>query len=86
MGAELHRRGILYAPDYVINAGGLISVYGEIQGWTRERAMRQAREIYGTLRRLFSLSRAEGIPTYHAADRIARERVEAVAALQRVRV
>jgi leucine dehydrogenase len=85
-GDELHRRGILYAPDYVINAGGLISVYGEVQGWSRERAMRQAREIHGTLLRLFQLSREEGIPTHVAADRIAAERIEAVAALQRMRV
>ena len=85
-GDELHRRGILYAPDYVINAGGLISVYGEVQGWTRKRAMRQAKEIYGTLLRLFELSREEGIPTHEAADRIAAERIDAVAALHRVRV
>jgi leucine dehydrogenase len=85
-GDELHRREILYAPDFVINAGGLISVYGEVQGWTRERAMRQAREIHGTLLRLFELSRREGIPPHEAADRIAEQRIAAVGALQRVRV
>ena len=85
-GHELHEREILYAPDYVINAGGLISVYGEVQGWTRERAMRQAREIHGTLLRLFELSRNEGIPPHEAADRIAEQRIAAVGALQRMRV
>jgi leucine dehydrogenase len=85
-GDEIHERGILYAPDFVINAGGLISVYGEVQGWTPERAMRQASEIYHTLLRLFQLSREEGIPTHTAAHRIAVERIEAVAALQRMRL
>jgi leucine dehydrogenase len=85
-GDELHERGVLYAPDYVINAGGLISVYGEVMGWTAERAMRQASEIYHTLLRLFELSREEGIPTHKAADRIALERIEAVATLHRMRI
>ena len=82
----LEGREILYAPDYVINAGGLISVYGEMNGWTRERVMRQAGEIHGTLLRLFERSREEGIPPHVAADRLARDRIEAVGALQRVRV
>jgi leucine dehydrogenase len=84
-GDVLHARDVLYAPDYVINAGGLISVYGEVKGWSRERVMRQAGEIYGTLLRLFDLSRREAIPTHQAADRIAERRIEAVAALRRVR-
>jgi leucine dehydrogenase len=77
-GAELHRRGILYAPDYVINAGGLINVYGELKGWSAEQAMRKAGEIYGTLLQLFELASEEGIPTDLAADRIAQQRIEAV--------
>jgi leucine dehydrogenase len=77
-GDELHRRGILYAPDYVINAGGLINVYGELKGWSSEQAMRKAGEIYATLVQLFDLAREEGIPTYRAADRIAEQRIEAV--------
>jgi leucine dehydrogenase len=82
-GDELHRRGILYAPDYVINGGGLINVYGELKGWSREQSIRKAGEIYDTLVRLFDLAEAEGIPTYLAADRIAQERVESVAKIQR---
>lgn len=84
-GDALHQRGVLYAPDYVINAGGLISVFGEVAGWSRERAMRQAGEIYGTVLRIFELSRDEGIPPHQAADRLAEARIEAVAALHRVR-
>jgi leucine dehydrogenase len=81
-GDELHRRGILYAPDYVINAGGLINVYGELNGWTSERAMRKAGDIYATLLRIFELSEAEGVPTYLAADRIAEQRIAAVGKIQ----
>jgi leucine dehydrogenase len=82
-GDVLHDRGILYAPDYVINAGGLINVYGELQGWTSERAMRKAGEIYGTLSQIFELSREQGIPTYQAADRVAERRIDMVGRVQR---
>jgi len=82
-GEELMRRGILYAPDYVINAGGLISVYGELHGWSAERAKRKAGEIYHTLGRLFDLAREQGIPTNVAADRLAERRIEEVAKIQR---
>jgi leucine dehydrogenase len=81
-GDMLHEAGVLYAPDYVINAGGLINVYGEIHGWTPERAMRKAGEIYATLLRIFELSENEGVPTYRAADRIAEERIAAVGRIQ----
>jgi len=82
-GDELHKRGILYAPDYVINGGGLINVYGELKGWSREQSIRKAGEIYDTLVRLFELASNEGIPTYKAADRIAQQRIEAVGKIQR---
>jgi leucine dehydrogenase len=74
-GDMLHERGILYAPDYVINAGGVINVYGEVKGWKPEQAMRKAGEIYTTLLDLFELADEEGIPTYRAADRIAERRI-----------
>jgi leucine dehydrogenase len=82
-GDVLHERGILYAPDYVINAGGLINVYGELKGWNPDQSMRKASEIYATLLSLFELSREEGIPTYQAADRIAERRIREVGQIQR---
>jgi leucine dehydrogenase len=82
-GEELHARGILYAPDYVINAGGLINVYGELHDWTSERSKRKAGEIFGTLLRIFELAADEGVPTAAAADRIAEERVHRVRHLHR---
>lgn len=82
-GDDLTRRGILYAPDYVINAGGLINVYGELNGWSAERAKRKAGEIYDTLGQLFELAREQGIATHVAADRLAERRIEQVAKIQR---
>jgi leucine dehydrogenase len=82
-GDELERRGVLYAPDYVINAGGLINVYGELYRWSADRAKRKAGEIYETLLQLFELSKREGLPTYKAADRLAEQRIEQVARIQR---
>jgi leucine dehydrogenase len=82
-GDLLHKRDILYAPDYVINAGGLINVYGELNDWSPEQAKRKAGEIFDTLTQIFELAKENGIPTYEAADRVAERRIEQVAALQR---
>jgi leucine dehydrogenase len=82
-GDLLEERGILYAPDYVLNAGGLINVNSELEGWSAERAKRKAGEIYDTLLRLFQLAKDEGLPTYRAADRLAERRIAAVGKLKR---
>jgi leucine dehydrogenase len=82
-GDLLHKRGILYAPDYVINAGGLINVYGELNDWSPDQAKRKAGEIYETLTQIFELAKHEGIPTHEAADRVAERRIDQVASLQR---
>ncbi len=82
-GDALHEKGIVYAPDYVINAGGLINVYGELRGWSEERSHSKAGEIYGTLDQLFELSREHSLPTYEAADRLAERRIEQVATIER---
>jgi len=82
-GAALAERGILYAPDYVINAGGLINVYGEINDWSAERSKRKAGDIYNTLLRIYDLAQAEGIATHAAANRVAEERILEARHLQR---
>jgi leucine dehydrogenase len=82
-GPALRERGIVYAPDYVINAGGLINVYGEIEGWTPERSKRKAGEIYGTLLRIFELAEQDDIGTHAAANRVAEERILQARHLQR---
>jgi leucine dehydrogenase len=82
-GDMLHRMNILYAPDYVINAGGLINVYGELNDWTADQAKRKAGEIYETLGQIFELAKNDGLPTYEAADRVAERRIEQVGTLKR---
>ena len=81
-GDELYSRGVTYAPDYVINSGGLINVYGEIHGWSPDLAKTKAGEIYETMLKIYEISGREGIPSYQAAGRLARERVEAVRGLK----
>ncbi len=79
-GDVLHERGVIYAPDYAINAGGLINVNAEVEGWSLERAHRKASEIYDTILRVLQLASERGIPSYHAADLLAEQRLsEAVA-------
>jgi leucine dehydrogenase len=74
-GVELRKREILYAPDYVINAGGMINVFVELEGYDRERALRMSRGIYYNLRKIFQIARREGIPTNEAADHLVEERI-----------
>jgi leucine dehydrogenase len=80
---ELEERGIMYAPDYVINAGGLINVYSELAGWSLERSKRKAGEIYNVLLDIFDLAASAGITSGEAADRVAEQRLERVGRLHR---
>ena len=82
-GAALAKREIMYAPDFVANAGGVINVYSELAGWTRDRALRKADEIFDTILSIYQLAEDEGIHTYEAADRVAEQRLKAVGALTR---
>jgi leucine dehydrogenase len=75
-GDALEAKGILYAPDYVANAGGVINVYGEVVGWDEQRALDKAEEIYDTILKVFDIAEAKRIPTYEAADRLAELRLE----------
>ncbi len=78
-GDLLHQKGVLYVPDYVINAGGLINVADELQGYNRERALQKVEGIYDHVLRLFAIADRESIPFYQAADRMAEERIARVA-------
>jgi leucine dehydrogenase len=77
-GDALADLGILYAPDFVINAGGLINVADELIGYDRERAMAKVEGIYRTLREVFRLSRVEDLTPAAAANRLAEARIESV--------
>ncbi|WP_149196508.1 Glu/Leu/Phe/Val dehydrogenase dimerization domain-containing protein [Luteimonas suaedae] len=82
IGDEVEKRGILYAPDYAVNAGGVMNVSLEIDGYNRERAMRMMRTIYHNLARIYEISERDRIPTYKAADRLAEERIEIIGKLK----
>jgi valine dehydrogenase (NAD+) len=74
---RLADRGILYAPDYVVNAGGLIQVADELHGFDFERAHERASHIFDTTREVFALAVSDGVPPAVAADRIAEQRMAA---------
>jgi leucine dehydrogenase len=81
-GDLLAERGILYAPDYVINAGGIINIAEEFVGYRRERAARRTARIEETTRRIFALARSRGVSPARAADLFARERLTRLAPLR----
>lgn len=76
-GNQLEEMGMQYAPDYVANAGGVINVFGEVAGWVGDRALRKADDIYDTVLQVFEIAKADGIPSYEAADRLAERRLSA---------
>lgn len=76
-GEALAKAGILYAPDYAINAGGIINIANEGPDYSRERAFDQVAGIYETLLEIFSRAESDGIATNAAADRIAAQRLKA---------
>jgi len=79
-GQTLHERGILFVPDYVANSGGVISGVAGLMGLGEEEARKRAEEIYDTCMRVFERAEREGVSTNQAAERMAREIVEAAAA------
>jgi leucine dehydrogenase len=82
-GDALEAKKILYAPDYVANAGGVINVYSELAGWTSARAFRKADEIYDTTLKVFAIAKSDKVPTYVAADRLAEQRIRDVGSMVR---
>lgn len=76
-GAQLHKQGILYVPDYVINAGGLINVAEELNGYNAKAAKAKISQIPNTIKKIFSLSRIKNIPTSTAARQVAEVRLRA---------
>ena len=81
---QLEERGILYAPDYCVNSGGLIQVADELEGFSFERAQQRAAGIFDTSRQVFALAQADGVPPAIAADRLAERRMREVGRLRSV--
>ena len=80
-GQALLDKGILYAPDYLINAGGLINVAAEWDGYNRERVNAQCELIYDRSLEIFGYSKEKHIPTYKASNELAEERLRSIALL-----
>lgn len=83
-GQMLNERGILYAPDYVINAGGVINVANELEGYNREYAHEQASRIYDTILQILRYSDENNVPTYTASNRIAELRLSQVSRVKNI--
>lgn len=77
-GLEVMNRGIIYAPDYTINAGGVINCFSELEGLSSEWAHTKAEEIYTTILNIIHRSKEANIPTYQIANKMAEERIAAV--------
>lgn len=75
-GKLLQEKGILYAPDFLINAGGIINVYAEIVGYDKAESMRRTENIYNTTLEIFNVAEANGITTQQAAMAIAQKRID----------
>jgi leucine dehydrogenase len=77
-GKAVMDRGIIYAPDYALNAGGVINCYSEVKGLPSSWAMSKADEIYQTISNIVKRSKSENIPTFKIANKMAEERIEAI--------
>ena len=75
-GLTLMKNDVLYAPDYLINAGGVMNCYAEVHDISSEEVMEMAGDIYNTTMKIFELSRSQEIPTYLAANRMAEDRLK----------
>jgi leucine dehydrogenase len=85
-GDKLRDLGILYAPDFVINAGGLINVEDELRGYDRERALHKVKGIYKQLQNIFTMARERNISTAQAAIEHAQDRIRKIGRIRLVRV
>jgi len=84
-GEALHRMGIMYGPDYILNSGGIINVESEISGiYNADRAREKTERVYEIMERVISISKREEIPTVKAADRMAEERLKSVRGIRPV--
>ncbi len=76
-GYRLQKRGILYAPDFAINSGGIINIFVEYEGYNEARALEMADAIYQTTQEIYKRSKQSGQPTFIIADKLAEERLDA---------
>lgn len=77
-GRAVMEKGMIYAPDFALNAGGVINCYSEVKGLSSEWAMSKAEEIYSTIGNIVKRSKSENVPTYAIANKMAEERIESI--------
>lgn len=82
-GTMIKEKGIIYAPDFVINAGGVINVYHELQGYSRDRVISDIKLIYDRLLEIFKISQDQNIHTQQAAKVFAKKRIEDMAKIHK---
>lgn len=81
-GDQLKELGILYAPDYVINAGGLMNVFVELEGYSPDRAFEKTKRVYNNMLKVYEIAKRDNIGTHTAADRLAEERINTIGRLK----
>jgi leucine dehydrogenase len=81
-GDILMKKDVLYAPDYLINAGGLMNVSIEFEGWSDTKASRMVDTIFDTTMRIFKISQDQNIPVYRATDVLAESRIDSIKKIQ----
>lgn len=85
-GDLLEKKGIIYAPDYVINGAGVMNVYEELIGYNEKRAVARASGIYDAIKKVIEIAKRDGIPTYKAADRLAEERIQKIGEIHKTQI
>jgi len=81
-GKIVMEKGLIYAPDFMLNAGGVINCYAEVADLTAAWAMAKAEDIYNTTANILKRSKENNIPTYAIANRMSEERIEAIAKIK----
>ena len=82
-GDALREMGILYAPDFVANAGGLMNVFAELEGYSVERALERTTSVYENMMMVFAKAKEENVSTVNAAYKVAKQRLETLGRLKR---
>lgn len=80
-GDMLREMGVLYAPDYVANAGGLMNVFVELEGYSPDRALDKTVQVYDSLMQVFEIAKRDNVGTHTAADRMGEERIKTIGRL-----
>lgn len=81
-GDILKEKEILYAPDFVANAGGLMNVFVELEGYSKDRAMKKVEAVYDNMMQVFSIASSENVPTYKAAQILSQTRINTIGKLR----